>query len=207
MREHFCPQCDRILALSQHGDYFMFLGLPRRLSIDPVALEERFRALSRKFHPDYYYNASPTERLASLERSSYLNDAYRVLRSKPLRVEYVLGLEGLAPTRASVDQRVAQVPPSLLEEVFTLNEELDELREQRESGVDPAALRDRLARARLPIESKQKAHDRQLEELSAAWDERHEQATLEALRSLVLERHYMRNLLDTIDRENAVLSA
>jgi molecular chaperone HscB len=207
MREHFCPQCDRILALSQHGDYFMFLGLPRRLSIDPVALEERFRALSRKFHPDYYYNASPTERLASLERSSYLNDAYRVLRSKPLRVEYVLGLEGLAPTRASVDQRVAQVPPSLLEEVFTLNEELDELREQRESGVDPAALRDRLARARLPIESKQKAHDRQLEELSAAWDERHEQATLEALRSLVLERHYMRNLLDTIDRENTVLSA
>ena len=207
MREHFCPQCDRILALSQHGDYFMFLGLPRRLSIDPVALEERFRALSRKFHPDYYYNASPTERLASLERSSYLNDAYRVLRSKPLRVEYVLGLEGLAPTRASVDQRVAQVPPSLLEEVFTLNEELDELREQRESGVDPAALRDRLARARLPIESKQKAHDRELEELSAAWDERHEQATLEALRSLVLERHYMRNLLDTIDRENTVLSA
>ena len=50
-------------------------------------------------------------------------------------------------------------------------------------------------------------HDRQLEELSAAWDERPEQATLEALRSLVLERHYMRNLLDTIDRENTVLSA
>ena len=207
LREHFCPQCDRILALSRHGDYFMFLGLPRRLSIDPVALEERFRALSRKFHPDYYYNASPTERLASLERSSYLNDAYRVLRSKPLRVEYVLGLEGLAPTRTSGEQEAAKVPPALLEEVFALNEELDEIREQRESGADPAALRDRLARARLPIESKQEAHDRQLEELSAAWDERHDHATLESLRSLVLERHYMRNLLDTIDREDAVLSA
>ena len=29
--EHFCPQCSRILALGRHGDYFAFLGLPRRL--------------------------------------------------------------------------------------------------------------------------------------------------------------------------------
>ena len=65
--EHFCPQCSRILALGRHGDYFSFLGLPRRLVIDAGDLERRFRELSRKFHPDYFYNASPTERLASLE--------------------------------------------------------------------------------------------------------------------------------------------
>jgi len=79
--EHFCPQCSRILALGRHGDYFSFFGLPRRLVIDAGELERQFRALSRKFHPDYYYNASPAERLASLERSSYLNDAYRALRN------------------------------------------------------------------------------------------------------------------------------
>ena len=45
------------------------------MTLDAQDLERRFRELSRKFHPDYYYNASPTERLASLERSSYLNDA------------------------------------------------------------------------------------------------------------------------------------
>ena len=33
--EHFCPQCSRILSLGRHGDYFAFLGLPRRLCIDP----------------------------------------------------------------------------------------------------------------------------------------------------------------------------
>jgi len=207
LREHFCPQCERILTISRHGDYFIFFGLPRTLVIDPALLEARFRDLSRKFHPDFFYNAEPSERLASLERSSYLNDAYRVLKAKVSRVEYVLGLEGLAPGRTSGPEGGAKVPPSLLEEVFALNEELDEIREQREAGGDQARLRARLASARVPIEQKQDAHDREMDGLCAAWDARHERSALEALRTLVLERHYLRNLLDTIDRESALLGA
>src|SRR3982751_2508081 len=95
--EHFCPQCSRILALGRHGDYFSFLGLPRLLTIDAADLERRFRALSRKFHPDFYYNAAPAERMASLERSSYLNDAVRALRNPVTRIEHLLAIEGLRP--------------------------------------------------------------------------------------------------------------
>ena len=40
---HFCPQCTKILSLGRHGDYFSFLGLPRKLNIDPSELERRFR--------------------------------------------------------------------------------------------------------------------------------------------------------------------
>ena len=197
---HFCPQCSRILALGRHGDYFAFFGLPRRLKVNAADLERRFRELSRQFHPDYFYNAPPAERLASLERSSYLNDAYRVLRNPVARVEYLLGLEGLAPTRSD-ETGTAKVPPSLLEEVFALNEELDEIRELRESGVDPSALRSRLATARKPIERRRDEHERQLQELSTQWDERQERVTLEALRERMLERNYINNLLATIDRE------
>ena len=68
--EHFCPSCSRILALGRHGDYFSFLGVPRHLNLDLQDLEGRFRELSRKFHPDYYYNATPSERLASLDPRS-----------------------------------------------------------------------------------------------------------------------------------------
>jgi molecular chaperone HscB len=197
---HFCPQCSRILALGRHGDYFAFFGLPRRLNIDAALLERRFRELSRQFHPDYFYNASPTERLASLERSSYLNDAYRVLRNPVARVEYLLGVEGLASTRS--DAGTAKVPPGLLEEVFALNEELDEIRELREGGgADAPALRARVAAARRPIERRRDEHERQLQELSAEWDERQDRATLGALRERMLERNYINNLLATIDRE------
>jgi molecular chaperone HscB len=203
--EHFCPQCSRILALGRHGDYFSFLGLPRRLVIDTSDLERRFRELSRKFHPDYFYNASPIERLASLERSSYLNDAYRTLKNPVSRVEHLLAIEGL-PSAKSEDG-TAKVPPSLLEEVFALNEELDEIRELRESGTDPEKLRARLENARAPIDVKRDEHERQLQELSARWDSQEnasageKRATLDALRERLLERNYINNLLATIERE------
>ena len=99
--QHFCPQCSKILPLPRRADYYGFFGLPRRLNLDAALLEERFRALSRQFHPDYFYNATPSERRASLERSSYLNDAYRTLRQPVARIEYLLRLEGLARNRAS----------------------------------------------------------------------------------------------------------
>src|SRR5439155_10045725 len=207
--EHFCPQCSRILALGRHGDYFSFLGLPRKLVIDPNELERRFRELSRKFHPDYFYNASPTERLASLERSSYLNDAYRALRNPVSRIEHLLAIEGLPSAKSEEGQ--AKVPPSLLEEVFALNEELDEIRELRESGTDPDKLRTRLEKARAPIDTKRDEHERQLKEMSARWDSQEsapapeKRATLDALRERLLERNYINNLLATIEREGSGL--
>jgi len=208
--EHFCPQCSRILALGRHGDNFTFLGLPRALTIAPAELERRFRELSRKFHPDYFYNASPAERLASLERSSYLNDAYRTLRSMPSRIEHLLAIEGMPPVKSEGEGsgQGAKVPPGLLEEVFELNEQLDEIRESRESGGDPRELAARLQAARKPIDGKREAHEQQLESLAAQWDAQldsgsadEKRATLEALRERLLERNYINNLLATIERE------
>ena len=203
--EHFCPQCSRILALGRHGDYFSFLGLPRKLTLDTQELESHFRNLSRKFHPDYYYNASPQERLASLERSSYLNDAYRSLKNPITRIEHLLAIEGLPPAKS--EEGTAKVPPSLLEEVFALNEELDEIREAREAGSDPERLRARLDAARKPIDAKREEHEQQLQALSAQWDAAQKRETLDALRERLLERNYINNLLATIEREAAGLTA
>jgi len=205
---HFCPQCTKILSIGRHGDYFAFLGLPRRLNLDLPELEQRFRTLSRQFHPDYFYNAPPAERRASLERSSYLNDAYRTLKQPVARVEYLLQLEGFAP---GGPEQGSKVLPSLLEEVFALNEELDEIRDLRASGAPESAWKARLERAREPIEHKRDAHEAGLQELSARWDalldaragivER--RPVLEALRERVLERNYINNLLAGIERELA----
>ena len=206
--EHFCPNCSRILALGRHGDYFSFLGLPRALTIDAADLDRRFRELSRKFHPDFYYNATTVERLASLERSSYLNDAVRALRNPVSRIEHLLAIEGLPSAKS--EEGTAKVPPGLLEEVFALNEELDEIRELRESGTAPGQLASRLEAARQPIEVKRQAHEEQLRQLSERWDAQcdtaspqEKRATLEALRERLLERNYINNLLASIDREKA----
>jgi len=160
-------------------------------------LEQRYRALSRQFHPDYFYNASAAERRASLERSSYLNDAYRTLKNPVARVEYLLKLEGVG---GSQNQKV---PPGLLEEVFALNEELDEIRSLKSSGAPPEQWRARLDSARQPIEAKKARHEAQLDDLSAQWDsgDGDQAAVLAALNERILERNYITNLLAGIERE------
>ena len=206
---HFCPQCTKILSIGRHGDYFSFLGLSRKLNISSNDLEQRFRGLSRQFHPDYFFNATPAERRASLERSSYLNDAYRTLKNPVTRLEYLLQVEGFAARNP--EEASKQVPPDLLEEVFALNEELDEIREMRTAGTAGEELTARLERARGPIEAKRAAHEAQLEELFAKWDallergapDAERRPVLESLRNRMLERNYINNLLAGIEREMA----
>jgi molecular chaperone HscB len=204
---HFCPQCSKILALGRQNDYFAFMGLPRKLNTDSAELENRFRSLSRQFHPDYFYNAEPGERRASLERSSYLNDAYRTLRDPISRIEYLLKIEGLAPEGPREASK--QVPPALLEEVFALNEELDEIRALRAGGAPGEEWKGRLGRARQPIDAKRAEHESQLAALSSRWDAvmekegnaEEKRAVLDALCGRFLERHYITNLLAGIERE------
>ena len=204
---HFCPQCDRILTLTRHGDYFSFFGLPRKLAIDLSDLDARFRRLSRQFHPDYFYTASGQERLASLERASYLNDAYRVLKQPLDRAEYLLKIEGLP--RVGTHQDASELPAGVLEEVFALNEELDDIRQAREAGVSAQELGARLDAARRPIEERAARQEAQLEALFQRWDKQVDEqapadvrrATLESIRSLLQERSYIANLIATASRE------
>ena len=204
---HFCPQCTKILTLVRHGDYFAFLGLPRKLNIDPDEFERAFRALSRQVHPDYFHNAQPAERRASLERSSYLNDAYRTLKQPAARIGYLLELEGFGA--AGPGHGASEVPPALLEEVFSLNEELDEVRALKSGGAPAEAWKARLHRAAQPIERRRDEHEEQLKDLSARWDalagrpadDEARRAVLTLLRERMLERNYINNLLAGIERE------
>ena len=197
-------------------DYFAILGLPRRLNIDSAELEQRFRGLSRECHPDYFVHASPAERRASVERSSYLNDAYRTLKHPMSRLEYLLELEGfpLKPQLApggSTQSTAATVPPALLEQVFELNEELDAARSNRvrseSDGWDA-----NLMRARAPVERLRDQHEDDLKALSQRWDALVEAGAVDsgerrpilaALRDRMLERNYIVNMLAAIDRELA----
>ena len=202
---HFCPSCTKILTIGRQGDYFSFLGLPRKLNLDPLVIEQQFRALSRQFHPDFYYNATMQERRASLERSSYLNDAYRTLKQPASRIAYLLDVEGVL--RPSDHDGAKKVPVALLEEVFALNEELDEVRDLRDAGLPDDEWQARLAAAAAPIEAKRAEHEAQLRLLSERWDgldaadAAGRAAVLSALRERVLEQNYINNLLATIVRE------
>jgi molecular chaperone HscB len=181
--------------------------LPRKLNLAADVLDTRFRALSREYHPDYFHSASPEARRDSVSRSSYLNDAYRTLKDPLARAAYLLELEGLAAK--SPQEASRHLPPALLEEVFALNEELDEVRSLRASGAPESEWRGRLERARRPIDDKRARHEAGLADLAARWDALVDadapaaarRDVLGELRDRVLERHYITNLLAGIERE------
>src|SRR6266478_2941135 len=128
--EHFCPQCGKIQPLKTGEDYFSFFGYSnRQLDIDNADLERKFYAFSRQFHPDFFQQSSELEKDASLEKSSLLNDAYRTLKDPIKRAEYIVQLEG-------AELGKPQIPPGLLDEMFDINEHLEELREAKQNGEE-----------------------------------------------------------------------
>src|SRR6266571_6655055 len=148
------------------ADYFAVFGLPRKLWLEMSSLEQKFLQLSWKLHPDNFVNASDKERELSLKRSSELNDAYRVLRDPLARVEYLLKIEG----QRKEGEKKQQAPPELLEEVFELNESLDELRDANESGTNLAGLKARLESAEKTFQGKLGEVDAQLQSAAKEWD-------------------------------------
>jgi len=208
--EHFCPACGKIQPLPRGADYFAFFGLPRKLRVDAAELERRFHQLSWQLHPDHFVRASERERELSLERSSQLNDAYRTLGDPIRRVEYLLAQAGLRKE----GRQKQQAPPELLEEVFELNESLDELRVARKAGSsngELADLRKRLETEQESFQQKLAAVDAELEDVFGEWDAALDAGANEALRSklmarmneLLNRRSYIRNLVASVRQELA----
>jgi molecular chaperone HscB len=202
---HFCSSCGKLLQLPQAVDYFALFEMPRNLWIEMNGLEQKFLQLSWKLHPDNFVNATERERELSLKRSSELNDAYRTLRDPIARVEYLLGIEGARKE----GEHKQQAPPELLEEVFDLNESLDELREAKASGADLAALKLPLQAAEQHFQEKLGEVDSQLQSAAREWDAalQGEAATrkkiMARLNELLNRRSYIRNLVTNVAKELA----
>ncbi len=213
--EHFCSACGKVQP-PVPVDYFTFFGLPRELNVDVGLLEKEFYQLSRKLHPDLYSRADQREQEWSLEQSSQLNDAYRTLKDPIKRTEYLLGLEGVEleeQSKSATDQARATgavkkqvVPPDLLEEVFDLNMQLEELRMQKKMGEDDSALIEEVGRQKLELEEK---HEALLEELRrhwSAWDQVADSGTeddrlkiRDKMVDVLNRRSYLRNLVRDVN--------
>jgi len=196
--------------------YFEVFGLPRKLKIDTPALEKQFYTLSRKLHPDRFASKPPAEQEAALAQSSLLNDAYRTLKDPILRTQYLLKLEGVEleeqskaatdAARATGGQKKQIVPPELLEEVFELNMQLQEMRAAKQMGEDEPELRRDLMTAKDSFDAKMIKAQAELEGLWARWDAAVDSddsagkaAAKEAMVALLNKRSYLRNLVRDVN--------
>ena len=197
-------------------NYFEFFTLPRKLTLDVVALEKQFYAMSRKLHPDRFASKTVAEQEAALAQSSLLNDAYRTLKEPILRTQYLLKLEGVEleeqskaatdAARATGVEKKQVVPPELLEEVFELNMQLQEMRAAKQMGEDEPELRRDLMTAKDAFDAKMVETQAELEGLWTAWDsavdagdETAKARARDAMVALLNKRSYLRNLVRDVN--------
>ena len=197
-------------------NYFEVFDLPSKLQVDVASLEKQFYALSRKLHPDRFASKPVAEQEAALAKSSQLNDAYRTLKDPILRTQYLLKLEGVEleeqskaatdAARATGEQKKQIVPPELLEEVFELNMQLQEMRAAKQMGEDEPELRRDLMTAKDSFDAKMLETQAELEGLWARWDravdaddESAKAAARDEMVTLLNKRNYLRNLVRDVN--------
>ena len=196
--------------------YFEVFSLPRKLQLDILALEKSFYSLSRKFHPDRFASKPLAEQEAALNQSSLLNDAYRTLKDPILRTQYLLTLEGVEleeqskaateSARTTGTEKRQIVPPELLEEVFELNMQLQEMRAAKKMGEDEPELRRDLMTAKDAFDARMVETQAELEELWSAWDAAVDAndssaqiQARDAMVALLNKRSYLRNLVRDVN--------
>jgi molecular chaperone HscB len=219
----FCPHCSKIQP-PPGGDYFQVFGLERRFQVDLSMLEHEFHRLSRKVHPDRFARAGENERQWSLADTALLNDAYRTLKDPLHRTEYLLKLEGaeIGEEHSGIDRKdPSRVPADLLEEVFELNMQLEEMRVARKTGEQdpqfhpsdknpsPGApeLQASLEQAKRKFDVLLEDVDQELRTQWRVWDENGAAARKTAQKTMVAlldRRRYLSNLVRDV---NEVLGA
>jgi molecular chaperone HscB len=124
-------------------DHFSLFGLPARFGIDSAQLEQAWRAVAARVHPDRYATASAAERRVAMQWSARANEAYRQLRDPLLRARYLC-------EQANVDLQTesnTSMDTEFLMQQMAWREMLDEVREQGGRGTAADALQAELREA------------------------------------------------------------
>ena len=102
-------------------NYFELFELPVTIKIDKALLSEKYFALQKKFHPDFFTQETEFEQAEALELSSQVNKAFKIFKTEDETLKYLLQIKGILE-----DEEKYQLPPDFLMEVMELNENLSE---------------------------------------------------------------------------------
>lgn len=110
-------------------NYFELYNIPVTLQPDATKVKQQFYLLSRKYHPDFYGQATADEQAEILEKASQVNQAYKVFQQPEETIKYVLQIKGLLE-----EEEKYQLSPDFLMEMMELNERAMELNGPEEAA-------------------------------------------------------------------------
>ena len=128
------------------SNHFELFGLAPRFDLDLTQLEERYRSVLSKAHPDRFVSGTDGERRLAMEWSMRINAAITTLRAPVKRAAYLCELQAI-PINAETNTAMA---PAFLQLQFAWREALDGLRSQpNQSQLDTLLADTALERAAL----------------------------------------------------------
>src|SRR5687767_15645461 len=104
--------------MQSHFDLF---GLAPTFSIEGEALERSYREIQSRVHPDRFAHAGDAERRASMQWTTRVNEAYRILQDPVQRAKHLLELQGIDVGF----ETNTQMPTDFLLRQLELREELE----------------------------------------------------------------------------------
>jgi molecular chaperone HscB len=98
-------------------NYFELMSVPPGFVVDRSLLSRNYLQLQKKFHPDYFAQATEAEKEKAEEMTAYINQAFAVLSQPMQTVRYVLLWKGVL-----TEEEKQPLPPNFLSQVMELNE-------------------------------------------------------------------------------------
>ena len=121
-------------------NFFKVFGLPPCWHIDLKVLKEKHRSLQKDFHPDLFINSPDVEKQRSLEKSSVINEGFRVLCSPLSRAQHLLEIYGFNAN----DENAVSSDTSFLMKQLEYRESLAKIPESENSLLEVEAFRDKI---------------------------------------------------------------
>ena len=114
------------------SQYFNLFQLEPSFNIDTEALEQTYRALAARFHPDKFASASAFEQKQAVMMSSTINDAYRTLKSPIDRAAYLLKSQNID---ADAPEHTSFSPEFLMQQMEWREALMDAQMEQNHDAI------------------------------------------------------------------------
>lgn len=171
-------------------NYFDFYEIPISFNPDQDVIKQKFYALSKAYHPDFYINESQEKQDEVLERSTFNNKAFQVLKDDQKRLHYILELKG-----ELIEGENYGLPQDFLMEMMEVNEALMELE------FDPDAVK--LEELKKQIAEIEKSLSKGLSSLMISFDSSEgaeQERSLKSIKDIYYRNKYVLRIKDSLSK-------
>ena len=159
-------------------NYFELFGFPVSPRVDKALVSQKYFALQKINHPDFFTQSTEAEKEDALQQSAAINKAFTIFQNDEKTIEYFLQEKGIIQT----DEKY-QLPPDFLMEMMELNETLNE--------KDGVTLAEEMADIERPL----------LEEINPILEKSStdmNDSELEKLKTYYYKKKYLKRILDRL---------